>query len=146
MQWKDFVVRCNNHRGSGWNPAAGRGGYGATRIHDAVSNPRTTPTRIVADDTAQELQIRWADGREVDYSYEGLRRACPCATCRGGHGRPVEPIDPVIWELPGLQHHTLGEIRPSGNYAIQLVWGDGHATGIWSWTYLRSLREDASGA
>jgi DUF971 family protein len=108
-----------------------------------VTDLRTTPTRIVADDAAQELGIRWADGRDVSYSYEGLRRACPCAMCRGGHGSVPEPVDPIVWELPSLQTYSLREIRPAGNYAIQLVWGDGHAAGLWSWAYLRGLREDA---
>ena len=32
-------------------------------------------------------------------------------------------------------------IEEVGNYAIQLAWGDGHATGIYSFRFLRELAE-----
>lgn len=105
-----------------------------------MPDPRITPIQIATDQARQELTIAWADGHTSVYSYEGLRRACPCATCRGGHGQMAEPIDPEVWDLPSLQTHEIREIRPTGNYAIQLVWGDGHAEGLWSWKHLRSLR------
>jgi len=105
-----------------------------------MSDPRTTPTQIAVDHGRQELTIGWADGHTSVYSYEGLRRACPCAVCRGGHGQMAEPVDPGVWDLPSLQTYEIKEVRPAGNYAIQLVWGDGHSQGIWSWTSLRSLR------
>lgn len=105
-----------------------------------MTDARTTPTQIAADQARQELTITWADGHTAIYSYEGLRRACPCVSCRGGHGAMARPVDPAVWDLPSLQTYEIKEIRPTGNYAIQLVWGDGHAEGLWSWSYLRSLR------
>jgi DUF971 family protein len=104
-----------------------------------MNDPRTAPTQIAVDHAAQTLTIAWADGHTSAYSYEGLRRACPCAVCRGGHG-PAEPVDPEVWDLPSLQTYKIEEVRPAGNYAVQLVWGDGHSQGIWAWPYLRSLR------
>lgn len=105
-----------------------------------MPDPRSTPTQVAVDHGAQELTIAWADGHTSVYSYEGLRRACPCAVCRGGHGQMAEPVDPEVWDLPSLQTYEIKEVRPAGNYAIQLVWGDGHSQGIWSWEFLRSLR------
>lgn len=105
-----------------------------------MTDARTTPTQIAADQARQELTIAWADGHTSVYSYEGLRRACPCVTCRGGHGQMAEPVDPDVWDLPSLQTYEIEKLRPTGNYAVQIVWGDGHAEGLWSWTYLRSLR------
>jgi len=104
-----------------------------------------TPARIAVDDAAQELRIAWADGHEAAYSYEGLRRACPCVRCRGGHGKMAEPVDPAVWDLPSLQTYALKEVRPAGAYALQLVWGDGHDTGLWAWRYLRGLRPGPEG-
>lgn len=100
----------------------------------------TTPTRIAVSNADQELTITWADGHTSVYSYEGLRRACPCVTCRGGHGKMAEPIDPIVWELPSLQTYELKEVQRAGHYALQLVWGDGHREGLWTWRYLRELR------
>lgn len=102
--------------------------------------PDPTPVRLAVDHAAQELIITWSDGPEVGYAFEGLKRACPCVQCRGGHGRAAVPPEPEVWTLPSLQTYTLKEVRPVGGYAVQLVWEDGHDAGVWSWKYLRSLR------
>jgi len=36
----------------------------------------------------------------------------------------------------------LRNVRAVGNYAIQIVWADGHDTGIYTYDYLRSLGEE----
>ncbi|MDH3844956.1 MAG: DUF971 domain-containing protein, partial [Myxococcales bacterium] len=33
----------------------------------------------------------------------------------------------------------LEDIQQVGNYAVRLVWGDGHQTGIYSYRFLREL-------
>jgi DUF971 family protein len=86
----------------------------------------------------QELAIRWDDGSESYIPLEKLRRACPCAACKGetdimGHlhrGPPVA-LAPNSFELR--------RIAQVGGYGIQPVWGDGHATGIYSFDHLRAL-------
>ena len=100
----------------------------------------TTPTQLAADQAAQTLTIRWADGRRSVYSYEGLRGACPCAECKGGHDKMQDPVDPMIFELPTLVTRTIKELRPAGNYALRVVWGDGHEAGLYRWDYLRGLK------
>ena len=97
------------------------------------------PVRLAADRDAQALTVEWADGHVSVYSYEGLRRACPCAECRGGHGAMSEPVDPVVFHLPGLMSYDIEELRPAGHYALQIVWDDGHASGLWRWDALRGL-------
>ncbi|MEM8559297.1 MAG: DUF971 domain-containing protein [Bacteroidota bacterium] len=101
--------------------------------------PAPTPIRLTADHAAQELTIGWSDDHTSVLSFEGLRRACPCVTCRGGHAQMGEPIDPMIFLLPSLQTHTIEELRPAGNYGLQIRWGDGHNTGIYRWAYLREI-------
>jgi DUF971 family protein len=85
-----------------------------------------------------ELAIKWDDGGESFISIETLRRACPCAGCIGErdvmgtlHKGPDQPLSPQSFQLQRLV--TVG------GYAIQPVWGDGHATGIFSFEYLRRL-------
>ena len=89
-----------------------------------------------------ELAIKWDDGRESFITLEALRRHCPCAGCQGerdilGHlyKGPAEPLTP-----PSFQLRRLVNV---GGYAIQPVWADGHATGIFSFDYLRRLAEEA---
>jgi DUF971 family protein len=31
------------------------------------------------------------------------------------------------------------EVKPVGKYALSFTWNDGHASGIYSWDYLREL-------
>jgi len=41
---------------------------------------------------------------------------------------PADRATPGRYDLKGIQQ--------VGSYAVQLEWGDGHATGIYSWEYL----------
>lgn len=97
----------------------------------------TRPVRLEAQADAQQLVVGWADGHETTLSFEGLRQACPCAVCRGGHAAMHEPIDPVVFELPALMTYEVKELRPTGHYALQIVWGDGHGSGLFRWDALR---------
>lgn len=82
-----------------------------------------------------ELVVKWDDGREAFIPLERLRRACPCAGCKGEvdilgnlHKGPEQALPPTAFELMQM---TL-----IGIYAIQPVWGDGHASGIFPFDYL----------
>ena len=104
-----------------------------------VRGQAARPIRLAASQPEQALTVEWSDGHASSYSYEGLRRACPCAECRGGHAAMAEPVDPVVFHLPGLMTHEIRELRPAGHYALQIVWADGHASGLWRWDALRAL-------
>ena len=104
-----------------------------------MSSEPSRPVQIAADAGRQELTVTWADGHASAYSYEGLRRACPCAECRGGHGAMSQPVDPVVFDLPSLMTYEVEELRPAGHYALQIRWGDGHDAGLWRWPALRDL-------
>ena len=41
--------------------------------------------------------------------------------------------------VPGKKDVAVTEIIPTGNYAVRLVFSDGHSTGIFTWTYLAEL-------
>lgn len=85
-----------------------------------------------------ELAIKWPDGRESFISLEELRRACPCAGCKGErdvmgnlHKGPEQPL--------GSRSFHLARLAQVGGYAIQPYWMDGHSAGIYSFDYLRQL-------
>src|SRR5437660_9533479 len=88
----------------------------------------------------QELAIKWEDGTESFVSLEKLRRHCPCAGCRGEkdimgnlYKNPARPLSPAAFQL--LRLETVG------TYAVQPVWADGHATGLFSFDYLKQVAE-----
>ena len=85
-----------------------------------------------------ELKIVWNDGIESVYALEELRDRCPCAGCSGERVLMHEYVPPEPDKTaPG--RYDLKGIQPVGSYAIQLTWGDGHNTGIYSYEYLRSF-------
>ena len=86
----------------------------------------------------QELAIKWEDGSESFIPLEKLRRACPCAGCQGEadimghlHKGPEQPLTHLAFQLRS--------VALVGNYALQPVWQDGHATGLYSFDYLRRI-------
>ena len=91
----------------------------------------------------EELAIKWDDASESYLSLEQLRRQCPCATCQGEadilghvHQGPAQRLLPSAFQLVRLSR--------VGGYAVQLVWGDGHSTGLYSFEYLSRLAQKAS--
>lgn len=85
-----------------------------------------------------ELAIKWDDGGESFISLEKLRRSCPCAGCKGEtdilgnvYKNPEAKLPPSAFQLR--------LIASVGGYAIQPVWADGHATGIFSFDYLKRV-------
>jgi DUF971 family protein len=78
----------------------------------------------------RRLRITWSDGHVGDYPWAYLRGWCPCAMCQG-HGGERRYIH--------AENSDLMRISVVGNYALQLVWGDGHETGIYSYRYLRDI-------
>ena len=91
---------------------------------------RTTATELRAPRGARAMEIDWQDGVTSKLPYELVRGFCPCANCQGHQG----PI--VLREGFDLD---LREVEEVGGYALRLVWGDGHGTGLYSFRYLRQL-------
>jgi DUF971 family protein len=95
----------------------------------------TAPVRIHADRAAATLRIEWADGHASVYDFVHLRWLCPCAYCRGEAGQPGWlDSNPT---LTGEQTRLVG-IEPVGAYAIAPSWGDGHSTGFYAYSALRT--------
>jgi DUF971 family protein len=82
----------------------------------------------------EELAVKWDDGGESFVRLEKLRRYCPCAGCRGEvdilgnlYKNPARPLSSEAFRLR--------KVNLVGGYAIQPVWGDGHATGMFAYDY-----------
>jgi DUF971 family protein len=93
------------------------------------------PSRIEV--IGSELAISWNDGAESFIPLEKLRRACPCASCRG------EPDVLGRGENPrvsyGPHSFDLRAFKFVGGYAFQPTWNDGHETGLYPFAFLRDL-------
>jgi len=79
---------------------------------------------------ARKVRFAWEDGHQASYPYEYLRGCCPCASCQGH----FEPTKFVL-----VRGATLARVELVGNYAFNLIWADGHDTGIYQFRKLRDL-------
>lgn len=85
-----------------------------------------------------ELTFTWADDHVSAFDFKFLRDRCPCASC-SGESVLLHTYTPnrMKIDLPGK--YDIKAIQPVGNYAVNIQWGDGHNTGIYSWDYLSEL-------
>ena len=84
-----------------------------------------------------ELALRWADGVESYFPLEFLRRRCPCALCAGEKDILGNVYKGNVKLAP--ESFQLKRCTVVGGYGIQPEWLDGHSSGIYSFTYLKSL-------
>ncbi len=89
-----------------------------------------------------ELAIKWDDGTESFIALDKLRRACPCAGCKGEidimgnvYKNPEKPYAVNAFELV--------KVDSVGGYAVQPKWADGHNSGIYSFDYLRRVAKES---
>ncbi|MBM80407.1 MAG: hypothetical protein CMJ78_07410 [Planctomycetaceae bacterium] len=102
-----------------------------------MSNSDVTPTSLKND--GDGLVIEWNDGLSRRITWQALRDACPCATCRTKKEEPQDLL-PVI-SASEAQPIAPTAMSPMGNYAYSIHFNDGHNTGIYSLTLLRELGE-----
>lgn len=98
----------------------------------------------IAISKSKGVKIDWKDGHHSEYSCAYLRDECPCATCTGAHGTTPEKTSystpasssPFQMYRPAIR---MADVEPAGNYAVRIVWNDGHSTGIYSFEHLRRI-------
>ena len=93
------------------------------------------PTDIILHQQSRLLEIAFDDGKRFNLSCEFLRVNSPSAEVRG-HGAGQEILQ------TGKKDVAIQAVEPVGNYAVKLVFSDGHNTGLYSWDYLYSLGVD----
>jgi DUF971 family protein len=95
-----------------------------------AEHPR--PTNIVMRRQSHTLEISFDDGATFEYPSELLRVYSPSAEVRGHWGKGAKlQLD--------KQDVNIDDIRPVGQYAIKIVFDDGHDSGLFDWRYLYDL-------
>ncbi len=94
-----------------------------------TSHPK--PTEITVAKNKQKLTIAFDDGLSFDLAAEFLRVESPSAEVQG-HGGKKDIIG-------GKQYVAIANLEPVGNYAIRILFDDGHDTGLFTWAYLYDL-------
>jgi DUF971 family protein len=109
-----------------------------------VKKPASSMTTEASDPWPEEIRlkrgggaidIRFDDGNRFELAAEFLRVESPSAEVKG-HG-PGQEVT-----VTGKQDVRITRLEPVGNYAIRIVFDDGHSTGLYSWSYLHRLGRD----
>jgi DUF971 family protein len=101
----------------------------------AASGSSPVPTEIRLHQASRVLEVAFSDGATFRLPCELLRVYSPSAEVRGhGPGQEVLQI--------GKREVNITAIEPVGQYAVKLVFSDGHDTGLYSWDYLHDLGRD----
>jgi DUF971 family protein len=93
------------------------------------------PTNIKSRTQSRVLEVSFDDGSVFELPYEYLRVYSPSAEVRG-HGPGQEQLQ------LGKHEVRIARVEPVGNYAVRLVFDDGHDTGLYTWAYLYELGRD----
>ncbi|MEY3651179.1 MAG: hypothetical protein RLZZ351_544 [Pseudomonadota bacterium] len=100
-----------------------------------LSNNLRRPIDIKLHQKSRLLEITFDDQSNCMLSCEFLRVYSPSAEVRG-HGIGQEVLQ------TGKENVNIVGIEPVGNYAVKLIFSDGHDTGLYSWDYLYDLAKN----
>jgi DUF971 family protein len=93
------------------------------------------PRRLRFRKGAGRLVVEFDDGVDVEVAYKRLREESPSAEVRG-HGAGPRPPQPDVPD-----DITVTGAEPVGRYAVRIRFSDGHDTGLYTWSLLRSLAQ-----
>jgi len=97
-----------------------------------MTEKKPRPVSINLKKKSRLLNIDFDDDSSYSLSCELLRVYSPSAEVRG-HGPGQE-----ILQL-GKESVGINEVEAVGNYAVKLVFDDGHDSGIYTWDFLYDL-------
>lgn len=99
-----------------------------------MNQPTTapTPTELRLRKQSRVLEVAFGETERYSLPFEYLRVHSPSAEVQG-HGPGQETL------VLGKQQVLITAVEPVGQYAVRLVFDDGHDTGLYTWKYLREL-------
>ena len=90
------------------------------------------PLELRLNAAKDALSVAFDSGEKFTLPAEFLRVESPSAEVRG-HG-----LDDGI-TVSGKRRVKISAVEPVGNYAVRLIFDDGHDTGLYSWALLLEL-------
>lgn len=87
------------------------------------------PTDITVPADRSSLEITWSDGMRQSLSAPALRQMSRSARSENARLKG--------WDVPAEEGLTITSVEAVGVYAINIVFSDGYAKGIYPWEMLR---------
>lgn len=94
-----------------------------------------SPTEIRLRRQSRVLEVAFGEAERYSLPFEFLRVHSPSAEVKG-HGPGQETL------VLGKQAVSITAVESVGQYAVRLIFDDGHDSGLYSWSYLRELGRD----
>jgi DUF971 family protein len=91
--------------------------------------------------TGAGVDVVWSDGHSSHFDFVYLRELCPCALCNDEREKKGKFSSATGGSaLPMFKARVTAKGASAvGNYALQIQFSDGHATGIYSFEHLREI-------
>lgn len=97
------------------------------------------------------LEVHFSNDEVVTLDSKTLRSKCPCASCQEERGAEIH-TNPLglprtgrallqVVKATSEEGHDLKQLWSVGNYAVGILWGDGHDSGIYTYAFLQDLAE-----
>jgi DUF971 family protein len=100
------------------------------------SVPAAWPVEIRLAKDRRALHVTFDDGNAFSLPAELLRVTSPSAELQGHSEAERKTVG-------GKRNVSILSVDPVGNYAVRIGFDDMHATGIYSWAFLRDLGVNA---
>jgi DUF971 family protein len=97
-----------------------------------MAETKPWPTEIRLRKDRRALGVTFDDGSAYELPAEMLRVLSPSAEVQGHSPEQRKTV-------PGMRNVAIRAVEPVGNYAVRLLFSDGHSTGIFTWDYLAKL-------
>jgi ATP-binding protein involved in chromosome partitioning len=104
----------------------------------AAAGSAVPPPQLILTAASDALKAVYRDGDAYELPAEMLRVMSPSAEVQGHSA-----ADRVT--VGGKRNVKIRDLRPVGNYAVRIVFDDGHDTGLFTWDYLRTLGREKDG-
>src|SRR5580704_12077238 len=112
---------------------------------DARRKPASVKVHV---SSGKGVDIVWSDDHASHYDFAYLREECPCAMCNDERKKKLAHGESDTKNAAPAASTLLPMYKPKitakaahavGNYALQIDFNDGHATGIYSFDFLRTI-------
>lgn len=95
-----------------------------------------TPENIRVNRDQGILELVWSKDETSQIPLQLVRQSCRCAACVDEFtGKQI--LDPASVPADIVPE----DVALAGNYALKIRWSDGHDTGLFTWTHLRSVAD-----
>ena len=100
-----------------------------------MSESQPWPTELRLNPAKDQLEVSFDDQSRYALSAEYLRVESPSAEVQGHSPDQRQTV-------PGKKGVKIARLEPVGNYAVRVVFDDGHDSGLFSWSYLIELGKE----